>query len=819
MERFFLKLVNMSITAGWLILAILVLRLLLRKAPKWISCLLWGLVAIRLIFPISLESIFSMVPNSEPIHQDIVMSARPAIDSGVVFLDNMVNPALGESFAPAPGASANPLQIWIFVASVVWAVGVFFMLAFACISYLRLRHKVRTAVRLRDSIYVSEFVDMPFILGVIRPRIYLPIRMEEAMRESVIAHEKAHLKRGDHLWKPFAYALLSVYWFHPLCWVAYSMLCKDIELACDEKVIKNYDTHQKKAYSEALLECSLNRRIIAGCPLAFGEVGVRERIKSVLHYKKPAFWMIVTAVVVCIVAAVCFLTNPVKREADSQANENEQMDSVSQDQEYAGNQEAKMQQTPEEPGDFLLLWKSAFVNRDGNTIALLASDEVIKDLEARDMLVGTDGQRSFGNASPWPRDEAADAVVDSFGNNTAQIYYYAWTFDPYVTVWKETLTYEVRDGRYVITGEALTRFDDIASGEEFLEAYGSEINYTRIDYLHNGGGSHPYLLSGMGDVLNENAVAAPADYGALFQPESAAAALLHLSDDSRKVEIERIFQEGSRVGLRITFFEDDSSFVISMVQYDAGGVWIPQDYQVDPFYRLIHLDWDEVRSRNLTVYGDKDWTDIICIGRIPEKDITIYGYNDKECGGEGVAIEIGDDVNYFDWIYTSPRAGLPDCYWNEEKRQLQISLPVYSGTGISAQDLHVLQYHDTGTLADNDFDLHAFSEIFAQRLDYEYDEKTKRLTLMDSQYGKELATIEIEEKVVGIDNRGMISGFVLGDTIMFQVEPGFFIENSPIPYYHNDMPVLEAEVLLQKGDNGILFGLGEFTVSPDGWTH
>lgn len=318
MGEIFLELLNRSITAGWLILAILVLRLALRKTPRWIFCLLWGLAAFRLICPFSLESVFSMVPSRETVRADIVRSPSPSIDSGVKAVDNIVNPVLKQTFAPETGVSVNPLQIALTLAGAVWIAGLLVMISYAAVGYIRLRLRVRTAVRLSEPVYVSEFVDTPFILGVFRPRIYLPARMPEEMQAAVLAHEHAHLKRRDHLWKALGYGLLAVYWFHPLCWAAYILFCRDIELACDERAIRGYAPEQRRSYSEALLFCSVSGgHLAAACPLAFGEIGVKERIRSVLNYKKPAFWMIFTVLVICVIVGVCFLTDPVKAGQES----------------------------------------------------------------------------------------------------------------------------------------------------------------------------------------------------------------------------------------------------------------------------------------------------------------------------------------------------------------------------------------------------------------------------------------------------------------------------------------------------------------------
>jgi len=310
MSELFLKIVNMSISAGWVILAVLILRLLLRKAPKWITVLMWGIVAVRLVCPFTIESVLSLIPSAETVSPEIMMDPMPTVHTGVPVINHTVNPVITGSLAPAPGDSVNPLQIWIPILSAVWLIGVVVLLVYTLISYIRLRLRVRTAVSLRDNVYESENVSSPFILGVIRPRIYLPFNVRSTDAEHVIAHEQAHIRRKDHLWKPIGYLLLAVHWFNPLVWLGYVLLCRDIELACDEKVVKNLDFDQRADYSQALLNCSVNRRMIAACPLAFGEVGVKDRVKSVLNYKKPAFWIIIIAIIASVIVAVCFLTDP-----------------------------------------------------------------------------------------------------------------------------------------------------------------------------------------------------------------------------------------------------------------------------------------------------------------------------------------------------------------------------------------------------------------------------------------------------------------------------------------------------------------------------
>ena len=311
MSGIFLKLLNLSISASWLVLVVLALRLVLKRAPKWVNVLLWGMVALRLMLPFSIESALSLIPSAETLSPEVVQfDPAPTITSGVTIIDNAVNPSLSESFAAAPLASVNPLYVWTYLAGWVWLLGLAAMLAYALVSYLRLRRRVSASIRLRENVYVCDDIASPFILGIVRPRIYLPSALDEAQRGSVLSHERAHLARRDHWWKPLGFALLAVYWFNPLLWLAYTLLCRDIELACDERVLRGMDAGQIKDYSSALLACSVPRRMIAACPLAFGEVGVGARVKNALRYKKPAFWAVAASVAVCVVVAVCFLTNP-----------------------------------------------------------------------------------------------------------------------------------------------------------------------------------------------------------------------------------------------------------------------------------------------------------------------------------------------------------------------------------------------------------------------------------------------------------------------------------------------------------------------------
>lgn len=326
MRELFLQIVNMSLTALWLILAVMLVRLLLHRAPKWISVLLWGIVALRLICPFSMESPFSLIPETPA----ITASFLPGLNAGgkePAMAENLAgkNTLSDEENVNPPAPSDKQAGIYysqgstpkdenfppmVDILAGIWLAGFLLLIGYSVFSWLRLKNRVKTTVLLRNHIFQSERISSPFVFGIVKPGIYLPYGMDENSLEYVIAHEEAHLQRRDHWWKLLGVLLLSIHWFNPLVWLSYVLFCRDIELACDEKVIKGLDRNQRADYSQALLNCSTTHRSIAACPPAFGEIGVKERVKSILSYKRPAFWMTLGAVAACIVLAFCFLTDP-----------------------------------------------------------------------------------------------------------------------------------------------------------------------------------------------------------------------------------------------------------------------------------------------------------------------------------------------------------------------------------------------------------------------------------------------------------------------------------------------------------------------------
>ncbi len=423
MGNVFFKLLNMSIAAGWLVLAVAALRLVFKKAPRWVFCVLWAMVALRLALPFSVQSPFSVVPSvntvsvvTEPVSSDPVSVpdeysapqtaipaevsspqgyvspsehsapeepvSRPAytepvtppaipgtvdpaqtdnahqqiqrivIKTGIPAIDNTISAAETERAYTGEEQTGDigAVLFWI------WASGAALMASYAAFSYLRLRLRLRCSIKGADGAYVCDTIDTPFILGLFRPRIYVPSGMNGRERSYVLAHEKAHLRRFDHLWKPLGYLMLAAYWFNPLMWLAYIFFCRDIEIACDEKVVKTLDTESKAGYSQTLLDLNRPRRMISACPLAFGEVGVKERIKKVLSYKKPTLWILIAALLLTTVLAVCLMTDPKGRNGDEESSAEESSEEDSSEEESSEEESVEdLEPTPDEYFTFTLL--------------------------------------------------------------------------------------------------------------------------------------------------------------------------------------------------------------------------------------------------------------------------------------------------------------------------------------------------------------------------------------------------------------------------------------------------------------------------------
>lgn len=555
MNQIFLWVLNRAWISSVLILAVLFVRVCIKKAPKWITCALWLVVALRLILPFQIESVFSLLPSSEPIPSNIEYQAVPQITSGVPIVNQVVNPVLEANLTPAAGASVNPMQIVISLAAVIWLIGICILCFYMGISYCLLRKKVSASQNLCENVYLCDEISSPLIFGVIRPKIYLPSGMPKETMECVLEHERAHLKRLDHLWKPMGFLILTVYWFHPLCWAAYVLLCKDIEFACDEKVTKDRDKEWKAAYCQALLDCNVNHRMVAVCPVAFGEGSVKGRIRSVLHYKKPAFWIIVLAIVLSSVVAVCFMTTS---RSDTE----------------------EMQQTSERKETETISWTAkkwaqAFCEGDGEIIVSLASENVLSQFEEMQVLDREENPVwfSFGSSPmlTWPDEIIPYEIISTDAeNHTADILYYVWTSDPHVVVWREQITLTPITSGYAVSEETLTVWDDISTMEEFLLAYPSGIKDTLMCYEKG----NPF-----GETLNEHALSGNEHYQDLLKPETAVYDLLNIANkgNMRTEVIEN--GDPSSCNVRISF-PDGVMEIIMHQPFGDNGIWVPYDYNV-----------------------------------------------------------------------------------------------------------------------------------------------------------------------------------------------------------------------------------------------
>lgn len=541
-----------SFSVSFLIIAVIAARYLLRKAPRYITCFLWLFVGIRLLCPIPIESTLSLVPSQPAIIQNPAgLQAGQGVISPVKATEKPQD--IEQEIVPIQNISPkfDEKEIAVFI----WVTGIVLLMGYSAVSYVRLKRRVRFAIPAEGpegKIYECGTIDTPFLLGFIRPHIYIPERMDEKSLMYVIAHERAHISRGDHLMKAAGYLLLAFYWFHPLVWISYGLLCRDIEQACDEKVIRMMGLDCKRAYSEALLKCAVKRNSMGACPVAFGEGEVKSRVKNILNYRKPAVWAVAAAVLVCIFVGVCFMTQ----------------------------QKGSTKTVPdqEQIRIFVNQWANAYVSRNALSIVEMSSENVKEQLKEKDLLEMGEDYVSFGLSSPWPMEDGEGNGVFEIINisaNRAEIIYYALASDPHVFVWRETLVFEAAEGGsgYIVTEENMEYMDAITDAGQFYRAYpDGDIAGTWMDYQQNG----------LGEALNRNAVENRESpfYKELFEPETAALYLLNIKTGANvKTSIENSQAENARV--RILFTADESTVEVNMAKpYGDGGIWIMQAQDV-----------------------------------------------------------------------------------------------------------------------------------------------------------------------------------------------------------------------------------------------
>lgn len=593
MEKLFLAVFHKGMTAGYLILAVAAARILLKKAPRSMICVLWMIVGIRLLCPLGLHSEFSLLQENTDLFADggnAAFSGEYQQETGAL-LSGQRNMAETEKQDPDPNIkskTANSFIKLVFTANkfirdnigkmrnsissltgtiaenipeqavqaaaYLWLAGMAGMFGFYVFRWFVLKKSLATAIPQEHEgtkFYRCDAAVSPFLFGIVSPKIYVPFSVSQKDLCYVLKHERAHQRRRDHLTVWTGYLLRAVYWFQPLVWAAYMMFCRDIELACDEMVIKELGEGCKKAYAKSLLDCSVQRA--SGIyPVAFGEIGVKKRVKNILNYSKPNVGVLLTAIAVCIMIIVCFAT-----EAESRKKP------VSRDT------SARTEHLTE--------WAEAFCRRDGSAVSRMLSSAGRWSLQEANML---EDQNLFGWSSPWPWEaglisEQKNYRILSVKDKQAVILYYAWTSDPHVTVWRQTVdfTYAAKKDRFIVNGAVTSIMDQIHTAEEFYAAYPDGIDGTGIDY---------YRGNGTGSVLNQNAVRSMRDqnfadsYAELQNPDTAAVFLLNIANDPSEVKT-KVSEKNGHTYITFTFLEDHSLASVKMIQpYGKNGIWIPQ---------------------------------------------------------------------------------------------------------------------------------------------------------------------------------------------------------------------------------------------------
>lgn len=615
----FLQVLSMSVLAGAVVVVVLFARILLRRAPKLFCYMLWGVVLFRLLCPVSFTSSFSMLGVPEQIqtwaaawsegqadYGEIAVNAAAALTGGAAKIagdgetalwgaagnDSAAADMAGNDGGGAAGAwqddgvtgaqgraearlMANPI---VRAASVLWVVGMAALLVHNSVSFLSLRKRLSSAVRIRNNLYETDQIGAPFVLGIVRPKIYLPTTLTEQETDYIVMHERTHIRRGDHIIKLLLFLALVLHWFNPLVWLAFALAERDMEMSCDETVMRHMDGDIREEYSRSLLSFAVGGRRIAGAPLAFGESDTKARIRNIMRYKKPAGAGVVAALFLVIMLAVSLGSDP--KETNASAAENGVNEDGAEDgglsSAFSGTEAESQKEEAAKPAEaFTEQWAKAFCNRNGAAIASMSSEQLDKSFAEEGILFGTfseeSGSYDFGWSSPWPWSEDTDFSVEDATDSGAVIFYYAQVSDPHVTVWREELSFSKEGEAYLVNAESLAFYDAVSMGAEYEDAYPHGITGTGMDYLANG----------MGEVLNENAKrTGGAFYEELFEPESAARYLLNLLKNERKVELTAGEpEENGSVLVKIRFLEDDKSYMVSMIQpYGEDGIWIPQTY-------------------------------------------------------------------------------------------------------------------------------------------------------------------------------------------------------------------------------------------------
>lgn len=596
LSQIFLTFLYKNMTVSVVIIAVLLARFLLRKMPKKYSYILWSIVGIRMIFDlpfatnISVFNLFRGFAKRSSTMGTMLTGSRKTNLQGATDALNTIG-TTGTSTAHASrnttvGAMTHTLttsQMVLGILGLLWLVVVALFVAYGIYSYVKCRILVRTAVIAHDiipdthkkkgivSVWECDRIPSPFVLGIIRPRIYIPFRMPKQEQAYILAHEQCHIRRLDPLWKLIAFLLLAMYWWNPLVWCAFFYMVRDMEMSCDEAVIEQFGNEIKQGYSNSLLSFAMERHPYSFAPIAFGEGDAGRRIKNVLNFKKPHTWVAILVIVLLVVVCVSCLTNGKDKISSETVSdtENSQMQQTAVETTEAP-MSSDNSSTVQESLQSVDKWAQAFAARDVRTIQDMATDDTKNELKEENLL---DDNGNFGWSSPWPWFDEESGMpayqITQSDDTSATILYYAQVSDPHVTVWEETLQYTRKDDKIEIAHEELQMLNFIAGGSEFENAYPKGIQNTPMDYQANG----------LGETLNEHAISAngmsPDGEYNLTDPMEAAQYLLNLLRNDGKVEISADKKDKTQVELKVHFTEDDITHHITMIRpWGEDGIWV-----------------------------------------------------------------------------------------------------------------------------------------------------------------------------------------------------------------------------------------------------
>lgn len=596
LSQIFLTFLYKNMTVSVVIIAVLLARFLLRKMPKKYSYILWSIVGIRMIFDLPFAtniSVFNLfrgfAKHTSTVETMLAGSHRTNLQRSTDLLnktDTTGAAAAHASRSTAVEAMTHTLttsQTVLGILGLLWLIVVALFVTYGIYSYVKCRLLVRTAVIARDitpdshkkknnvSVWECDRIPSPFVLGIIRSRIYIPFRMPKQEQAYILAHEECHIRRLDPLWKLIAFLLLAVYWWNPLVWCAFFYMVRDMEMSCDEAVIEQFGNEIKQGYSNSLLSFAMERHPYSFAPVAFGEGDAGRRIKNVLNFKKPHTWVAILVFVLLVVVGVSCLTNGKDKISSETVSdtENSQMQQTAVETTEAP-MSSDNSSTVQESLQSVDKWAQAFAARDVRIIQDMATDDAKNELKEENLL---DDNGNFGWSSPWPWFDEESGMpayqITQSDDTSATILYYAQVSDPHVTVWKETLQYTRKDDKIEIAHEELQMLNFIASGSEFENAYPKGIQNTPMDYQANG----------LGETLNEHAISAngmsPDGEYNLTDPMEAAQYLLNLLRNDGKVEITADKKDKTQVELKVHFTEDDITHHITMIRpWGEDGIWV-----------------------------------------------------------------------------------------------------------------------------------------------------------------------------------------------------------------------------------------------------